>query len=149
MTKGRRAAQAIRALNLALVMGVLAVFYRTTVAAETVSWSGNPPAPPQTVEVSADSEGVFRDTKLYAAPEPPPRMEGRPRLSFDARLGRRVSLSRNGESLEPVTVGDWLPFRIDGRPVRLERIERDHVVLVLDGVVDEEIRVPRYADSTE
>ncbi len=139
----RRATETVWAVNCLLALGALGTFYRTVVAAEDLVWPENPPAPAQVVEESTGTCNAIWEAELFKEPPPPPPPPERPQFACDGLIGRRVSLLMNGEALDPLRVGDHLPTRIDGCAVRVDRIEKNDVILVIEGTVEEEIRVPR------
>lgn len=141
MVRRRQGREAVWAVNCLLALGALGIFYRTVVAADPLAWPENRPAPPQVVrEADGGCEAIW-EAKLFVHPPPPPRDE-RPQFVYQGRLGNRVQITMNGQPLDPLRPGDLLPIRIDGRPLRLGRIEKDDVILILEDTVNEEIRVP-------
>lgn len=142
MKRRRRAAEVAWAVNCLLALGALLLFWRTVVCAEPLDWPKTPPQPPQVVEPPSGGCDAIWEAELYVPPPPPPPPPERPTFQCDGVLSRRVSLYRNREPLDTLRVGDYLPVRIDGRSIRVDRIEKDDVILIIEDSVDEEIRVP-------
>ncbi|GEM_PF-6640941 len=142
MKRRRRAAEVAWGVNCLLALGALFVFWRTVVRAETLDWPKTPPMPPQAIEEPSGGCEAIWEAELYKPPPPPPPPPERPIFQCDGVLNRRVSLYRNGEPLDTMRVGDYLPVRIDGRAIRVDRIEKDAVILIIEGPTDEELRVP-------
>ncbi len=141
MRKRRRAAEVVWAVNCALAIGALAIFWRTTLAAETPSWPQNPPQPPAPPAREAEGCDAIWEAKLFLEQPPPPPRPELPRFTCQGMLGGNVVIDADGVTLDPVHVGDYLPMRFDGKPIRLRRIDKDELVLVIDE--EEEIHVPR------
>ncbi|MEK7867364.1 MAG: hypothetical protein AAB434_11845 [Planctomycetota bacterium] len=145
MKRRRRSAEVAWGVNCALALGALLVFWRTVVCAEELPWPENPKMPPQAVDPPPEECNAIWEAELYVQPPPAPPPPERPVFQCDGVLNRRVSLYMNGEPLDPMCVGDLLPVRMDGRGVRVGRIEKDEVILIIEDTVDEEIRVPIQA----
>lgn len=142
MKRRRRSAEVAWGVNCVLALGALLMFWRTVLCAEPLPWPENPPMPPQVVEPPSGGCDAIWEAELYKEPPPPPPPPERPTFQCNGVLCRRVSLYMNGEPLDPLRVGDLLPVRMDGRPVRIDRIEIHDVILIIEDTVDEEIRVP-------
>lgn len=141
MKKRRRAAEVVWVVNCALAVGALGVFWRTVLAAEAPSWPANPAQPPATpTRVEPGCDAIW-EAKLFIEPPAPPPKPDLPHFTYQGMLGDKVVIDADGVTLDEVRVGDYLPLRYDGKPIRLKKVVKDEVVLVIDE--EEEIHVPR------